>query len=104
MAFHSFVDESKYPSYLMVASLIRPAHLSHIRKAIAAMIMPGQRRLHFHNERESRKSQIMSRFLELPVEAAIYRTDEKHEGPARERILGLLARDHVARDVRRLVL
>jgi hypothetical protein len=40
VALHSFVDESKTPSYLLVAALIRPAHLAPIRKAITALTLP----------------------------------------------------------------
>jgi hypothetical protein len=56
---HSFVDESKGASYLLVAALIQPPHLALIRKAIEEMVLPRQRRIHFYQERDSRRSQIM---------------------------------------------
>jgi len=69
---HSFVDESKSPSYLMAAAMVRPANLSRLRQEMAAMVLPRQRRIHFNNERDSRRSQIMGRLAELPIEAVIY--------------------------------
>lgn len=103
--YHSFVDESKNNSYLLVAALIRPAHLTRTRQLISGMVVPGQRRIHFHKERDGRRSQIIGHLAEMPIEAIIYEVRGKlHENFARSRCLTSLIRDQLARDTRRLVI
>lgn len=105
MALHSFVDESKDPSYLLVAALIRPAHLSSTRKLIRSLILPGQRRIHFVNESNRRRAQIVDRLVELPIETVIFESGgDEHDKIRRDKCLSSLVRHHVERDVRRLVL
>lgn len=104
MTEHSFADEHKDP-YFMVAAFIRPAQITKTRQEMMAMVLPRQRRIHFNKERNSRRSQVMSRLIELRIEAAIYQAADAHnEKEARRRCLTALIRDHLARDVRRLVI
>lgn len=104
MTAHSFVDESKSPTYLL-AALVRPANIAQVRQEMAGMVLPRQRRIHFNNERDSRRSQIMARVAELPIEAAVYEAcDAANQKVARRDCLAALVRDHIARDVRHLVL
>lgn len=81
---HSFVDESKDPHYLLVAALIRPAHITAVRRAISAFVLPGQRRIHFAKESSSRRGQIMGSLLQMPIEAVVYKAAAaRHESAAR---------------------
>jgi hypothetical protein len=100
---HSFVDESKRRLYLLVVASIRTANVSRVRQAISGLVLPNQRRIHFYHERDNRKSMIMSRLSELPIEATIYQA-AKVDSHARSRCLTLLIRDQLKRDVRRLIL
>ncbi|HEX6684852.1 MAG TPA: hypothetical protein VF062_18835 [Candidatus Limnocylindrales bacterium] len=85
MTAHSFVDESKESTYLLVAALIRPANVASIRQAVAGMVLPRQRRIHFCQEKDSRRSQIIGRLVEMPVEAVIYEArDKANEKDSRE--------------------
>lgn len=69
------------------------------------MVLPRQRRIHFNNERDSRRSQIMARLAELPIEAVIYEAcGAANHKVARHSCLAAMVRDHIARDVRYLVL
>jgi hypothetical protein len=102
---HSFVDESKRNSYLVAAALVAPAHLAKARRAIAALVMPGQRRIHFYSERDSRKTQIITTIAELPIEVMLFEvSDSCHESVARGRCLQALIEDHIARRVSRIAL
>ncbi len=104
MSLHSFVDESKEPSYLLVAAMIHPANLLSVRKVVASMNLPRQRCIHFNNERNPRRAQIISRLAAQPIEAIVVETKTKDEKLARRSCLGKLVADQLARDVRRLVI
>ncbi len=104
MITHSFVDESKTSTYMLVAVFIRPANLAPLRRELASLVLPRQRRIHFHAERPDRRSQLIDLFVEMPLEAAIYETPRGMEKAARDGCLAMLIRDHLERDVRRLVL
>jgi hypothetical protein len=43
---HVFVAESKQRNYLLVAAVVMPGDLAGARRALRALVMPGQRRLH----------------------------------------------------------
>ncbi len=105
MPLHSFVDESKTPYFRLTAALVAPAQVAALRSVAASWVLSGQRRLHFNNERESRRSQILGELLEFPIEAIIYEAADKvNEKAARDRCLTRLIRDHLERDVRRLII
>ena len=103
MTSHSFVDESKHGLYLLVAVLIQPAMLARTRRELGAMVLPGQRRIHFYKERDDRRSMIANRLADLPAEAVIYQVS-RSDREARDRCLTALIRDHLERNVQRLVL
>jgi hypothetical protein len=102
---HSFVDESKTPFFLFAAILVPSAHVANLRQLASALVLPRQRRIHFNNERDSRRSQLMAQFIELPIQAVIYQaSDRVNEKTARDRCLTALISDHLSRGVLRLVL
>lgn len=51
---HVFVDESKKRDYLLVAAALPEAALADARRALRALLRPGQRRLHMVKESPSR--------------------------------------------------
>lgn len=72
MSGHLFVDETKRRDYLMVVGVVLPKDLTPARKCIQGLILPGQRRLHMKDERDSRKRQILSAIEKLDIEAMVY--------------------------------
>ena len=50
MITHSFVDESKTSTYMLVAVLTRPANLGNLRREVSSLVLPRQRRIHFHGQ------------------------------------------------------
>lgn len=68
-----FVDESKSGDYLLIATAVEPARLATVRKAIRALVLPGQRRLHMKSESDPRRRRILSALCEGGETATIYR-------------------------------
>jgi hypothetical protein len=104
---HAFVDESKRSQrYLMAAAIVRPAHLDPVRRAIRTLLLPGQRELHFHNEKQPRQRMLADAIARLPIEVSIYTTSaaSRNEEPAREACVRRLAGDLADRHAHRLVL
>ncbi|TCL86147.1 hypothetical protein EDF31_10442 [Curtobacterium sp. PhB142] len=74
-----FVDESKTKGYLMVAVVVAPGEQTTLRRKIRALVLPGQRRLHFTNESDSRRRHVLSTLDQIGVRAHLVRSDLKHE-------------------------
>jgi len=89
-----FVDESKAHDYLLVAVVIPQHDIAHARRSIRRLVLPGQRRIHMKDERDSRKRQILSVIADLDPEVRIFReSDPKHsEGQRRDYCLDALVR------------
>lgn len=58
MSGHVFVDETKRRGYLLVAAVVVPADPDPVRKAMRALVLPGQRRLHMKDENDQRRRSI----------------------------------------------
>lgn len=101
---HVFVDESRRGStYFLAACSICPAELARTRVCLRALCMAGQRRLHFKDERPSRRREIIAKLEELGTAVTIYTSDASGEA-ARENCLRRLIADLLDGDARRLVL
>ena len=107
MTVHAFVDESeRNGTYLLCAALIEPRHLGPVRKQMTSLLLPGQRELHFKDERPSRQRMLADRVARLPVSVSIYgtaytpRTVERD----RQRCVAQLLRDLREAPARRMVL
>lgn len=58
---HVFVDESKTRrGYLLAAATILPCHVTALRKHVAELCLPGQRRIHMTSESDHRRKKILS--------------------------------------------
>lgn len=70
---HVFVDESKARDYLLISAVVVAADLGQARRAIRALTLPGQPRLHMKKESNRRRRQILTTIDGLAPEVTIYR-------------------------------
>lgn len=82
-----FVDESKSKGYTMVAAVVVPGDAAALRREIRALVLPGQRRIHFTKESDHRKRQVLSKLVELGVTAHLFHCDSKSDAVGRETCL-----------------
>lgn len=90
---HIFVDESKVGGYTLVAACVVPPELADARKLMRGLLLPGQRRLHFSDERDSRRRQILDTICASGITSRIYTCRSKAELAARQACLARLAAD-----------
>lgn len=93
MALHAFVDESKGRDYIVAAAVIAAGEVSAARRAMRALLLPKQPRIHFRDEKDHRKEQIVTVALDVIVEARIYVCRTRHS--ARESCLSAMVPDLV---------
>lgn len=82
-----FVDESKSKGYTMVAAVVVPGDQAALRRQVRDLVLPGQRRLHFTSESDSRRRQILTTLQRLDVHAHVVHSDLKKEADGREACL-----------------
>lgn len=90
---HIFVDESKVGGYTLVAACVVPSDLADTRRLMRGLLLPGQRRLHFSDERDSRRRQILDTIHASGVRSRIYACRSKAELTARQACLAKVAAD-----------
>lgn len=69
-----FVDESKARGYIVAATAASPLSQRVAEKALRGLLRPGQRRIHFKSERDSRRREILSRMCELDLRVTVWIT------------------------------
>lgn len=79
-----YVDESKARGYYVVATASAVGSVQASEKALRSLLKPGQRRIHFKSERESRRREILSRMNELDVRVAVWVVKGKPNKVARD--------------------
>jgi hypothetical protein len=86
MTVHAFVDESRRNStYYVAAAIVVPAQLTQTRKAMRSLLLPGQREIHFHQEKSPRRRAIADIVARLPIEVQSYHGQcARHDEPARQ--------------------
>jgi hypothetical protein len=106
MTVHAFVDESRRGTqYIVAVAIAEPANLRQLRRELRALLLPGQRELHFKAEQDPRRRILCDAIARLPVEVQIYRHPCTRYGePARQQCLAQLTRDLLDRGAHRLVL
>lgn len=106
MAEHVFVDESKKRDYLLVAAALPETQLPGARRALRALLRPGQRRLHMVKESGSRQRQVLGVIRELGPRVTIYRavSDGRSDVRRRAACLDLLIADAVTARYRMITL
>lgn len=101
MPLHAFVDESRRGSYLLAVALLSSVELQPARTLLRGLCLPGERRVHFQFERDTRRRTVIARLVAAGVRVRIYEAD----GPAAAaRAAGLtrLVEDLMKLDARRL--
>lgn len=102
MTFHAFVDESFAGSYMVAAAVVPVGDVNAHRAVLRGVLQPGQRRIHFKDERPARKDLVLSAIDTLDVSAVVYVT--KNDRQARGACLARMVPDLAAAGVTRLVL
>jgi hypothetical protein len=70
---HVFVDESRRGRiYLVAAALVAPAQLAETRSLMRSLSMPGERRIHFQAEHDSRRRKILAALVAGRTQAHVY--------------------------------
>lgn len=100
---HAYVDESERGGYLVAAALVERDDLDDVRRVLRDLRKPGQRRVHFTKESDSRRRLILDRLGRLPIRLRLYESGGDTV-PARARCLSALVDDLVVLGAERLVL
>lgn len=102
---HAFLDETKKSGLLMVAAVLAPRSLGRTRAAMRQLCLPGQSRLHFTKESNSRRALIAAAVRDSNVALDIYdATALRDQRQARAACLHRIATDLAAHHVHRLVI
>jgi hypothetical protein len=105
MGAHIFADESKRSSFVLAAAFIPADELTKTRQLVASLRLPGQRRLHFVGEQDSRRRQILQALAGAGIQAVIYDGAGFRDGKiARDAAVARLAADAIRLRAQRLVL
>ncbi|QAY60006.1 hypothetical protein ET475_08380 [Microbacterium protaetiae] len=85
-----YVDESKALGYYVVATAAAVGDVRDSERALRGLLLPGQRRLHFKSENDSRRRQILSRMCVLEVRVGVWVVRQLPDREARPLSLGSL--------------
>jgi hypothetical protein len=104
VSIHVFDDESRRGgTYLVAAAVVPPGRLDRLRCLVRNLLLPGERRIHFQAENDSRRRKILGEFVTHGARAQIYLGCGR---PDRVRAVCLerLLDDVISWDTRRLVI
>ena len=102
---HIFADESKRNSCVRAAAIIPAEQLAKMRQVVMSLRLPGQRRLHFVGERDSRRLQIIQAFVHAGLSTTIYEASGIRDlKVARDAVIAQLTSDALAQRAQMLVL
>lgn len=106
MSDHLFLDESKHRRYIVAVAVVPAAQVSATRKAVQALAMPGQARVHFQTESAARRRVILAALVVRGVRVRIYDAGSRGggEAPARRSCLAAVVEDAAATGAHMLVL
>jgi hypothetical protein len=105
MTAHIFADESKRNSFVLAAASIPSDQLATMRQVVTSLRLPGQRRLHFVGERDSRRLQIIRAFIDAGVNTTIYEASGIRDlKVARDAVITRLTGDALRQHAQMLVL
>ena len=105
MSWQSFLDESRRgPTYLVAVVTVRQRDLHSVRAALRDMVKPGQRRVHFAKESDSRRGEIVTRLHALDIGARIWSCRHPDDRSARRACLTAAAGHLLDSGTTRLVL
>lgn len=78
-----YVDESKARGYYVVATAAVVGDVQASERALRALLKPGQRRIHFKSESDSRRRLILSRMCALDVRVSVWIVKQRSDKEAR---------------------
>lgn len=87
-----------------MAAVVVPGDLDSVRRELRGLLLPGQSALHFKNERDGRRRQLLGAICGLPVEAFVYVSAAKSQVEARRACLEALVADLAGEGAQWLVL
>ncbi|MFI9006941.1 DUF3800 domain-containing protein [Actinosynnema sp. NPDC053489] len=95
MSVHAFVDESRRnDTYYLAAAVIHPRDLKRLRSALRGLLFPGQRELHFYDEKQSRRRLLLSKLADSGARVDVYRAScARGEERARQECVARLVDD-----------
>ena len=99
-----YVDESKARGYYVVATASAIGDVQASERALRDLLKPGQRRVHFKSESDSRRRQILSRMCALEVRVSVWIVKQRSDKEARPLSLGALAEEAVRAGVAQLII
>lgn len=99
-----YVDESKARGYYIVATATAIGDVQASERALRDLLKPGQRRIHFKSESDSRRRQILSRICALEVRVSVWVVKERSDKEARPLSLGALAEEAARTGVAQLII
>ena len=80
MTRHVFLDETKRHGYVVAAVAVPPGDLAPLRSVVRGLVLPGQRRVHMKDERDSRRREIAAALVASA--AASVTTARRHSSRA----------------------
>lgn len=102
---HAFADESyRKGTYLICAAIVAVADLDRTRRDLRALLLPGQRRLHFADEGDRRRRLLLSEISRLPIPTHVFSAAGQNQTAARDDILFAMVPAMRAQGVTRLVM
>lgn len=106
MTVHAFVDESRRGSlYLVAAAIAQPGHLRQLRRELRRLLLPGQREVHFNDQKDPRRRVLADAIARLLVEVRVYRRScDRDDEPYRQECIDRITSDLLIRGAHRLVL
>jgi len=106
VSLQAFIDESRRNErYLLAVAIIHPRDLTRLRKLLRSLLLPGQKEVHFHNEKNDRRKIVLSRLVACgPLVHVYQRTCASGEERARQECLVAVVVDLTALGVARMVL
>lgn len=100
---HFFVDESIRSKYLIAAIAVHPANLRGIRSSLRRLLLPGERSIHFKDESDKRRRELIGEVARMDYEVFLYTGSGSNEA-TRTRCLCVLMQDCLKMNAKRLVL
>lgn len=84
----AFIDESvRRDRYIICETLVPQVALAKTRKGLRLLLQPGQRRIHFNNEKDRYRRMLLKAFSEMEVSSVIYVVRDRDFQAARTAIL-----------------
>jgi hypothetical protein len=99
-----FIDESTVRGYTLAVTLVADDDVVRLRAAVKALVLPGQRRIHFTKESDRRRRAILSELRRLGVSVHIYRCATKDQVTGRRACLEAVVKFAVEQGVGLMVL